>query len=166
MTSRGITLFDRIKPFSIPDNEILGAAVPVTLLIELQAQIDELRAERAGFTLLVQHAWKLTAELTAVCAELTNEAAHRQFLLESHRRAEREAERLRLPLWFWRPEAGRDVESLLTIRAAFLAKERKVQLDDTWDLLQEFSRDWLKIEPDDGLLRRIMAEAYGESEGA
>jgi hypothetical protein len=141
--------------------------IPAAILAALMEETDALQRERAAFHQLILQQWKVLGELTAVCAELTTEKAHRDWLYQSHRKAEREAQRLTLPLWFWRRERpGRtpeDIQAMLGIRARFLAGECRVSLDDCWDLLVEFCRDGLKVEQDEDLLRRIIAAVYSPS---
>ena len=73
--------------------------------------------------------------------ELTDKTADRQFLERIALRAEREAARTRLPLWFWRPEIGVDFREQMKRRVEYLVEEKYVA-DDVWDLCAEYVKDW------------------------
>ena len=83
--------------------------------------------------------------------ELTEETRRRKFLETTIRMAEREAARLKIPIWFWRPEKGLSTDQQVELRARWLLEE-KHGVDDTWDLLVEYQRDWAKVDVDEVML--------------
>jgi hypothetical protein len=150
-------------------DEITWVTIPAAILTAMMDEVDAMRAERAAFHRLILQHWKLFGEQTAVTAELTNDAAHRRFLHESHRRAAREVKRLSLDLWFWRAEReGRepaDVQAMLSQRARYLTTEqRRTSVDDVFDLLTEFATDVLKLAtPEDFVKQSMIAASKGVS---
>lgn len=91
--------------------------------------------------------------------ELTDKTADRQFLEGVALRAEREAARTRLPLWFWRPEIGVDLKEQLRRRVEYLISEN-YRADDVWDLCVEYTKDWARPADEEysALLQGIIVE--------
>ncbi len=81
-------------------------------------------------------------------AEILDEQQHRRFVSLEVRKAEREAARTKLPLWFWRPEPELELKVQLYRRAVYLIHECGYSIDDVWDLLREFLDDYAHPETD------------------
>jgi len=132
--------------------------------LSLMEEVDALRAERQQLHHLFRWMYKVVQELTAVCAELTNDAAHRRWLHESHRRAAREAAKLQLPYKFWQPETtDPDPETLrkmLAWRVDRLRHEFNIQAEDAASILSDFVAEYLCREPDPKLIAGLTLAAY------
>jgi hypothetical protein len=152
----------------VENEELRGVTVLVANLLQAQELVGELREEREGlcvlFGVIMRAQFEMLKNLGEIAGELTEEETRREHLASVQRRAAREYQRLRIPLWFWRPEReGRDIEdvhAMLRTRARFLAQEQRAGLDDSWDLLVEFCGDWLRLEPDEKILRQVLNDAY------
>lgn len=144
----------------ISDDELRGAVVLECSLGELHEEIKALRVERQiqrDLNLALVETLKAFGDLFQ---EWTDESERRKFLYRSVLKAERQAARLRLPTWFWRPEPDKSLDDMLSWRAKFLIHRQKALLDDVWDLLKEFSTDYASQEPTDAQLAKIIEEAH------
>jgi hypothetical protein len=134
------------SPRPITDEELRGAVVMECSLLELREHIEDLRQERAGLTKLSETLIPILKGFVDLYEELAGKTVERSFLDRAIRKAEREAARLRLPLWFWRPEPGVELKVQLYRRARFLLFEMRALNDDIFDLLREFVDDWARPE--------------------
>jgi len=107
--------------------------------------LTEIQAERSAMQRLVLAHTQVLKAFSDLYLELCGKTEERRFLERSMRRAEREAARLRLPLWFWRPEPGLELKAQLYRRAKYLI-EQECSLDDQFDLLREFVDEWARPE--------------------
>lgn len=94
--------------------------------------------------------------------EMTEETDKRKWLQRIIAKHEREAARIKLDLWFWRPEQSLPIEQQLSKRANYLLSIT-YSVDDLWDLLTEYLQDWVGIEVDEGMLRDVIAGATDAS---
>jgi uncharacterized protein YigA (DUF484 family) len=98
-------------------------------------------------------------ELREVCLDLTEEKAHRDAIIRLTQKLEREAQHIKLPLWFWRPEKDEKFCVILQVRANYLAKEGYAS-DDIWTLLHEFAQDYAHEPLSDGTAKQAIEIAY------
>lgn len=90
--------------------------------------------------------------------EMTEEDERRKWLERIVVKAEREAARLKLDLWFWRPEEGTTLKQQLKRRVNHLSN-LEYSVDDTWDLMTEYMQDHTSGLVDLDLLRTVISEA-------
>lgn len=148
----------------VTDNELHGCTVLACSLLQAQEIIEELKALQDQQRRLFDTQICILKAFGDLYAELTDESERRRFLSRAILRAEREAARTLLPLWFWRPEQGLTTESLLKRRARFLIHEHKAHLDDVWDLLVEFGRETSADSISDEQLSDIIEAAHTAKE--
>lgn len=122
---------------------------------------EERQREREEFRRFMDAGWHVLKTFGDIAMEVLDESSHREFMAREIRKAERESTRLRLPLWFWRPEDGLELKVQLYRRAAFLLHELHCGLDDCWDLLLEYITDYARTEVpvEDAQLERVIAYA-------
>lgn len=130
----------------ITDEELYGAKVLATSVIELQIAVGDLRELVTRAKLELRHSARTLVGLTAHLQEVLKDLLENNTSLESSnrtlRRLERQSTHNQLPLWFWRPEGGLDLKQQILRRARYLIHEAKTGVDDTWDLLREFCDEW------------------------
>lgn len=126
--------------------DLKGMTVLAASVLHLQELICELEDKLMGMHHLISAQTKILKAFGDLYEELTDESERRKFLSKAVLKAEREAARLRLPLWFWRPESELDLKIQVYRRAEFLIREQKSNLDDTFDLLREFVDDCARPE--------------------
>lgn len=143
----------------IQDDELTGAVVMECSLGELANEIEALRRERQIQKQLNVCLLETLKAFSELYLEFTEESERRQHLYKSLLKAEREAARLRLPTWFWRPEPDKSLEEMLLWRAKYLVDEWRALPDDLWDLLKEFVADYAHQEINDHDLARIIKQA-------
>lgn len=145
-----------VKPLS--DQDLQGATVLASNVLDAQNLVSELADIRDGQAIHLRTLASVTKIFGELVQELSTEVSHRRHLDASIRRAEREAARLKIPLWFWRAEPGIDLKTQLFRRACCLIHDLSLGPDDTWDLMKEYLTDWAKPDPfptDDQLVRLI-----------
>jgi hypothetical protein len=150
---------------TIEDHELRGAVVLACSLLDLQDLVEELREERVAYTRLTDCHVQTLKAFNDLYLELTGESERRKFLAKAILRAEREAARVRLPTWFWRPEPGKSLDEMLVWRAKFLILRQGVLPDDLWDLLKEFAEDYAKTPVSDEELEAVVRNARAGKEG-
>lgn len=119
---------------------VLAASV-----LQLEEILTEIQAERAALQRLVLTHTEILKAFSDLYLELCGKNEERRFLDKSIHRAEREAARLRLPLWFWKVDREQGIHHQIWARAKFLVK-RKTSIDDTFDLLREFVDEYTRPE--------------------
>ena len=146
---------------AIPEGEDLHGCVVMTCsVLELQELVSELRDQRDAQANLINSQLEVLKAFSDLYLELTDESEQRQFLSKAILKAEREAARLRLPTWFWRPEKDKPLKDLLFWRARFLIHRQQAHLDDVWDLLREFVADYARADISDEELTAIIEQAH------
>ena len=116
--------------------DLKSMTVMAASVLHLDALVGEIQAERQALRRLTSALTEVLKAFSDLYQELTDESGQRKFLDRSIRKAEREAQRLRLPLWFWRPEHGLELRRQIFRRARFLLFDQKACLDDIFDLLR------------------------------
>lgn len=129
---------------SLP-SDLHQMTVMAVSVLQLEELLTEIQAERSAMQRLVLAYTQVLKAFSDLYLELCGKTEERRFLERSMRRAEREAARLRLPLWFWRPEPGLELKAQLYRRAKYLI-EQECSLDDQFDLLREFVDEWARPE--------------------
>lgn len=130
----------------IEDVGLHGTVVMAASVLHLDTLVQEIQAELSALRRLTLAQTEVLKAFSDLYLELTGESEHRKFLDRSIRKAEREAQRLRLPLWFWRPEPDLELKKQVYRRADFLLHEQRANVDDTFDLLREFVDDCARSE--------------------
>lgn len=141
-------------------HELTGA---VLAGLDLPAVVQELKAEVQSLRNLVDVQIQILKAFGDLYLELTDKTAERRFVEHSILRAEREAARTRVPLWFWRPEPELTLKEQLVRRARFL-RDEGYGLDDAWDLIREYLSDWVKSEEEipDERLSKLLGHVFGK----
>lgn len=140
-------------------NEELNIAALCTCnRMDFQEGIEDLQKIIASQNRIIDCQFQVLKAFSDLYLELTSKTAERQFIEKSILKAEREVARLRLPLWFWRPETENPFDSQLLKRARYLL-QNDYCLDDTWDLLREYALDWAHHEISDTKLKKCIANA-------
>ncbi|MGD9506392.1 MAG: hypothetical protein AB7W37_15900 [Syntrophobacteraceae bacterium] len=142
------------------------AVVCADSLLTIRELVEQLAGQLQAQQRIIDAQFQALKAFADLYTELTDETAHRAFLTKQIKRYEREAARLRLPLWFWRPEPRLELKKQLFRRAAFLLHEQGCGLDDCWDLLREYLNDYVRPEADvtDEQLAGVIG--YAQEKGA
>ena len=126
--------------------DLKSMTVMAASVLHLDTLVQEIQAERLALRRLALAETEVLKAFSDLYLELTDESQRRQFLARTVKRAEREAQRLRLPLWFWRPEPEEKLKVQIYNRVHFLIYEQKACLDDVFDLIREFVDEYAKPE--------------------
>jgi len=143
---------ERVRTIPVSHEDLKGTVVLAQNLLQFCDVRDDLR--------------DLVEDLKMVIAELRRELdEQRSFNHEIMTRLElmeaaRKHPRLELPPWFWQLESE-DHLRMLKRRAGCL-RAAKVNVDDAWDLLNEFAADYCYLQCVDDLLSQAILAAYGK----
>lgn len=143
----------------IQEKELIGAAVMASSILKFEVLVEELRDRIAVQDRINASMWQVLKAHADLFTELTDEVNRRKWLQKSILKAEREATRLRLPLWFWRSEPGLTLVEQVTKRAKLLREDRK-SIDDAWDLCLEFQQDCVRECLPESEYRQIIRSVY------
>ncbi|HOI95026.1 MAG TPA: hypothetical protein PK250_10005 [Syntrophobacter fumaroxidans] len=144
----------------IEDSELPGVVVMALSVSQLGELVEELRTRLAVQDRVNDCLFRILKGFGDLYLELTDRAADRRHLDRAILKAEREAARLRLPLWFWRPEPGLTLTQQVERRVKLLKEDRK-SLDDAWDLCLEFQQDCAHECLPEEAYRQIIRAIYG-----
>jgi len=133
-------------PAKSEDHQLLLTAQMLLNVHELEELIEQQRSNNQAQARLLQAQIEVLKAYSDLFTEMIDEVQRRKWLQKSILRAEREAARLRLPLWFWRPEEGLELKVQLYRRARFLILQHKTSDHDTWDLLREYIEECARPE--------------------
>jgi hypothetical protein len=133
--------------------------------LEFQESVEDLKRMVSTQDKLIDCQFQILKAFSDLYLELTDRAEERKFIQKTLTRLEREAAVLRLPLWFWRPEPEIEFKRQLLRRARYLIAE-KVSVDDTWDLMKEFARDWAHQDLSDATLKKCLEYAKENPDGS
>jgi hypothetical protein len=138
-----------IKTFPLPDTHLHGAAVLACSIIDQQEATGDLQEQLVMLRGMV-------AELRDVVRWMVTEVSDlltRQDTALQLAVAAREHPTFKVPEWFFQPESE-DHHGMLTRRARYL-RAAKLDVDNAWDLLREFSESRHLSVTDDDLLAII-----------
>jgi hypothetical protein len=127
----------QMREVPIQEQDLRGAVVMGACVTQLMISVEELRQVIVSTNKLLDEQVQILKAFSDLYIELTDETAERKWIRDRIERAERERARLRLPIWFWRPEEGKRLQAALVIRANWLHEEGYLE-DDIFDLLQEY----------------------------
>jgi uncharacterized protein YwgA len=139
----------------IKDSELEGCIAPTFVMLRMEELVNrfkdllQVQAEQGRIFFEIHKAF------SDLYLELTDHDEKRKWIEKTIKKAEREAARLKLDLWFWRPEKDLDFQDQLKKRAVYL-KTHNYRIDDIWDLLMEFAEDYAKVLVDDLTLSRVI----------
>lgn len=126
-----------IKTVAISDHDLAGTVVMACSVGALEETVEEIRALLRCHRHIAGELFQILKAFSDLYLELTDKAAERKWLDARIKAAEREAARLRLPIWFWRRDPDAGVRHMLKARAAWMIEEHYLD-DDTFDLLKEY----------------------------
>jgi hypothetical protein len=107
-------------------------------VIDAELATYELRDLIQALRRAIDELWQVVKVQGDLLVQLGDKAEERRWLDQRIRRAEREAARLRLPIWFWRPpEEGVSLETALKHRIQWMRTE-KYLVDDRFLLVKEY----------------------------
>ena len=144
----------RLLPIEEPD--LPGAVVMASCVTQLQIAVEEFKSTLSATSRLIDEQFEVLKAFGDLYLELTDESAKRRWLDDRIKRAEREAARLRLPIWFWRPEKDAKLHHRLAHRARWMI-EQKYHEDDVWDMLREYVDHIGARQPSDKILNGIIS---------
>jgi hypothetical protein len=139
----------------INDSDLRGCVAPTFVMLRMEELVERfesllrVQAEQGRIFFEIHKAY------SDLYLELTDHEEKRKWIDKTIKKAEREAARLKLDLWFWRPEKGLGFHDQLKKRAAHL-KMHKYRIDDIWDLLTEFAEDYAKVPVDNITLSQVI----------
>jgi hypothetical protein len=145
-------------------SELHEAVVSVLAAMDLEQTVKDLRDEVANLGRVIDCQLQTLKAFSDLFLELTDKTADRHFLDRCILKAERQATRTRLPLWFWRKEEGLTPEQMLKRRTEYLLGEYGAGIDDAWDLLREFV-DTMETPVSDEDLSRVIESVHVQPEG-
>jgi hypothetical protein len=125
-----------LQTIELPDAQLRGAAVLARSVIDAELVADELKALLVGTRKAFLEHWEIIKVLGDFLLEFSEKKSERAWLDRRIKSAEREAARLRVPVWFWRRPEGTVREALVT-RAQWMREEGYLP-DDIFDLLKEY----------------------------
>lgn len=136
-SQQGLEGLSAMKIVPIKQEDLPGTVVMATCVNELQLSLDEFKAALDGINRLIDEQIQILKAFADLYIELTNETANRAWIRDRIEKAERERSRLRVPIWFWRPEEGKRLQAALMMRAVWMHENDYLE-DDIFDLLQEY----------------------------
>ena len=137
----------------------LSTTVLTVGLLQAEELVSDLQRLHDSLSALVHCQLEVLKAYGELHLELAGRTAERRFLAKQIVKAEREAARLKLPLFFWRPEPERTLASQLKWRAGYLIHRVEALPDDLWDILREFATDYAQAEIADADLAQIIKQA-------
>ena len=120
-----------------PEDLRMAAVAQVTIM-DARALLDELESIRLAYSKQLDALVLILKGFSDLFLELTDKTHRRKWLSKQIEKAEREANRQRIPAWFWRIDRELPVDDQLYRRARWLVQEKPgIHVDDVWDCLSD-----------------------------
>jgi hypothetical protein len=120
------------------DTDLKLAAVAQITIMDAQSLVDELEQLRLAYAKQIGAMSQILKAFNDLYLEFTGKASDRKWLGIQIATAEREANRLRMPSWFWRIDSELPLDDQIYRRVRFLLREKPgIHLDDLWDALTD-----------------------------
>jgi hypothetical protein len=141
------------------ETDLKLAAVAQITIMDAQNLVDELERLRMAYAKQLGALSLILKAFGDLYSELTDKTSDRKWLSNQIIKAEREADRQRIPAWFWRLDQELPLNDQLYRRARWLLEEKPdIHLDDLWDcLIDAITYSKVSVESND--LQRIVEGA-------
>lgn len=122
----------------INTDDLKLAAIAQVTVMDAQVLVDELSRLRQAYAKQLGSLSLIIKAFNDLFLEVTDKNQERKWLSKQIERAEREANRMCMPSWFWRIDRELPVDDQLYRRARWLINEKPgIHLDDLWDSLSD-----------------------------
>jgi hypothetical protein len=120
------------------DTDLKMAAVAQVTIMDAENLVDELERLRMAYAKQLGALSLILKAFSDLYSELTDKTADRKWLSNQINKAEREANRLQIPAWFWRIDKELPLDDQLYRRSKWLIREKPgIHVDDLWDSIAE-----------------------------
>lgn len=120
------------------ETDLKIAAVAQITIMDAQNLVDELERLRMAYAKQISVLSIILKGFSDLFCEVTDHQSSRRWLSKQIERAEREANRQRIPAWFWRIDIEQSIHHQLTHRAKWLLSEfKEIHPDDLWANLSD-----------------------------
>jgi hypothetical protein len=140
------------------DTDLKMAAIAQVTIMDAQNLVDELERIRMAYAKQLGALSLILKAFGDLYCELTDKTADRKWLSNQINQAEREANRLQIPAWFWRIDKELPLDDQLYRRSKWLLQEKRgIHMDDLWDCMTdalEYSGIPLNVPELTGIVKR------------
>lgn len=120
------------------ETDLKMAAVAQVTIMDAQNLVDELERLRTAYAKQLGALSLILKAFGDLYLEVADHQKGRKWLMDQIIKAEREANRQRIPSWFWRIDKELPVDDQLYRRARWLVQEKPgIHVDDVWDCLSD-----------------------------